>query len=119
MSPKGGYVDWKGDAVKRAVEKACKLAIDETTASCIEPAKDRVRVKTRILQGSIQFRPATVEKNRIVGYWGSFDVNYALWQEIITFTHAGHQPYLRPAAEIEYPKLAARVREHYKRIGVR
>lgn len=116
---KGGYVDWNGAAVKRAVEKAARLAIDETTASCVEPAKDRVRVKTRILQGSIQFRPAQKDGNKIVGLWGSFDVNYALWQEIITFTHVGHQPYLRPAAEIEYPKLAARVREHYKRIGVK
>lgn len=116
---KGGRVEWRGEQVKRAVEKAARLAIDETTASCVEPAKDRVRVKTRILQGSIQFRPAKKEGDRIVGYWGSFDVNYALWQEIITFRYAGHQPYLRPAAEIEYPKLAARVRAHYKRIGVK
>lgn len=106
---------WHGDAIKQRLQEAQRLAIDETTASCVGPAKDRVRVKTRILQGSIQFRPATREGSRTVGRWGSFDVNYALWQEITTFAHAGHQPYLRPAAEEEYPKLAARVKARFGR----
>jgi len=106
----GSRLDWHGDALKRRLDEAQRLAIDETTASCIEPAKDRVRVKTRILQGSIQFRQAVKEAGRWVGRWGSWDVNYALWQEIITFRLAGHQPFLRPAALQEYPKLAARIR---------
>jgi hypothetical protein len=106
---------WNGDKIKAKLQEAQRLAIDETTGSCVEPAKNRVRVKTRILQGSIQFRPARREGSRTVGRWGSFDVNYALWQEIITFSHAGHQPYLRPAAEEEYPKLAARVRAYFRR----
>ncbi len=107
---------WNGDALKKRLSEAQRLAIDETTASCIEPAKDRVRVKTRILQGSIQFRQAVREAGRWVGRWGSWDVNYALWQEIITFRIAGHQPFLRPAAEQEYPKLAERVKAHFKRL---
>lgn len=108
-------LSWRGEAIKAKLREAQRLAIDETTASCVGPAKDRVRIKTRILQGSIQFRPATREGSRTVGRWGSFDVNYALWQEVITFSQAGHQPYLRPAAEEEYPKLAARVKAYYER----
>jgi hypothetical protein len=110
-----GSLTWNGDKIKAKLQEAQRLAIDETTGSCVGPAKDRVRIKTRILQGSIQFRPATREGSRTVGRWGSFDVNYALWQEIITFSRAGHQPYLRPAAEEEYPKLAARVRAYFRR----
>ena len=110
-----GSLTWHGDKIKAKLQDAQRLAIDETTGACVEPAKNRVRVKTRILQGSIQFRPARREGSRTVGRWGSFDVNYALWQEIITFSRAGHQPYLRPAAAEEYPKLAARVRAYFRR----
>jgi hypothetical protein len=99
---------WHGDAIKAKAREAARLAVDETTASCVAPAKDRVRVKTRILQGSIQFRPATEEGSRIVGRWGSFDVNYALVQEILPEPRG--RAYLRPAADQEYPKLAARIK---------
>jgi hypothetical protein len=108
-------LSWRGEAVKTKLREAQRLAIDETTAACVGPAKDRVRVKTRILQGSIQMRPATREGARTVGRWGSFDVGYALFQEVITFRVAGHQPYLRPAAAEEYPKLAKRVKAYYER----
>lgn len=104
-------LDWRGEQVKRAVSRAAKTGIDATTHSCVNPAKRRVRVDTRILQGSIQARPATYEGRRgWVGRWGSFDVNYALWQEVKTFRYAGHQPYLRPTADEEYPKLAQRIK---------
>jgi hypothetical protein len=110
-----GSLTWRGDAIKKRVQEAQRLAIDETTASCVEPAKNAVRIKTHILQGSIKFRPAQRDGSRTIGRWGSFDKNYALWQEILTFAHAGHQPYLRPAAAEEYPKLAERVKAYFQR----
>jgi len=102
---------WHGDAIKRRLDEAQRLGIDTTTAATVTPAKQFVRIKTRILQGSIQTRQAVKEGGHWVGRWGSFDVNYALWQEIRTFSQAGHRPYLRPAAEIEYPKLAGRIQK--------
>lgn len=110
-----GTLTWNGNEIKAKLQEAQRLAIDETTHACVTPAKNRVRRISGTLQGSIQARPARREGSRTVGRWGSFDVNYALWQEIITFSRAGHQPYLRPAAEEEYPKLAARVRAYYLR----
>jgi hypothetical protein len=108
---------WYGDALKKRLDEAQRLGIDITTHAAVTPAKQFVRIKTRILQGSIQARPAAKEGGRWVGRWGSFDVNYALWQEIKTFSQAGHRPYLRPAAEIEYPKLAGRIKAFWERGG--
>lgn len=108
-------VEWHGDKILKRLEEAQRLGIDTTTAAAVTPAKKFVRVKTRILQGSIQTRQAVKEGKQWVGRWGSFDVNYALWQEIKTFSQAGHRPYLRPAAEIEYPKLAGRIKALFAR----
>lgn len=106
---------WHGDEIKRKVSEATRRGIDITTHSCVGPAKEKVRVDTGILQGSIKAEPAHHEPGRgWVGRWGSFDVNYALWQEIKTFRHAGHQPYLRPTAEEEYPKLVERIKAALK-----
>ena len=105
---------WNGDRLLEKARDAARLAIDETTAAAVSPAKDLVHVKTRILQGSIQFRPAVREGNRTVGRWGSFDVNYALWQEILPEPRG--RAYLRPAADTEYPKLAARIKARMKGI---
>ena len=44
----------------------------------------------------------------MAGRWGSFDVNYALVQEILPEPRG--RPYLRPAADQEYPKLKARLK---------
>jgi len=105
-------LEWFGDRVKARVREAERLAIDETTAACIDPAKNRVHVKTRILQGSIQFRDAEEEEGRVVGRWGSFDVNYAFWQEVLPEPRG--RAYLRPAADEEYPKLARRIQANLK-----
>lgn len=111
----GSRLEWHGDAIKRRLSQAQQLGIDTTTAACVAPAKVRVRVKTRILQGSIQFRGAVREGGRWVGRWGSFDVNYAFDQETKTYSQAGHQPYLRPTAAEEYPQLAGRIRRFFEK----
>jgi hypothetical protein len=107
---------WHGDAIKKRLDDAQRLGIDTTTAAAVTPAKRLVRVKTRILQGSIQSRQAVKEGGHWVGHWGSFNVNYALWQELGT-AHMSAQPYLRPAAEIEYPKLGGRIKAFFARGG--
>lgn len=110
---------WHGDQIKKRIEEAQRLGIDETMLACQDPAMSRVRVKTGNLRRSIPrgHQPARREGGKWVGRWGSADVNYALWQEIKTFSQAGHRPYLRPAAEIEYPKLAGRIKRFFERGG--
>lgn len=108
-----GRVDWRGDEVKRNVNRAAAKAVDETMGKCVVRAKQKVRVKTATLQGSIRFDPAVVYSRGVRGTWGSFDVNYALWQEIGT-SRMSAQPYLRPAADAEYPQLADRIRDNLR-----
>lgn len=108
-------LDWRGDKIKEIVAEASRLGVDETTAAAVTPAKEKVRVRTRLLQGSIQFRPAERRGNRIVGSFGSYDVNYALWQEIGT-SRMSAQPYLRPAADQEFPKLSERIKRYYEEL---
>lgn len=118
-------LNWNGAAVKARVEDAARLAIDETTFSCIALAMQKLSVsgngvpskpgepphrQTGFLIGSVgkgQVK-AQPEGNRIVGYWGSRDVNYAFALEVGT-AHMAARPYLRVTADVEYPKLKARI----------
>lgn len=100
---------WRGDQVRSHVERAVLAGMDETMAACVLQAKGLVRVKTAVLQGSIQMRPAEFRGAVAIGLWGSFDVNYAIWQEIGTSRMTG-KPYLRPSADAQYPRLGARIK---------
>ena len=107
---------WYGDRIKKRIDEAQRLGIDETTLACQDPAMSRVRVRTGNLRRSIPrgHQAARREGGRWVGRWGSADVSYALWQEIGT-ARMSAQPYLRPAAQIEYPKLAGRIKKLFAR----
>lgn len=129
-------LNWKGDEIVKASQYAVRWGIDSTLSDCVTTAKSLVPVKTSILQGSIQMRPATDMGGRITGLWGSFAVKYALWVEegtqphvilpktkkalfwpgadhpVRMVNHPGTQarPYLWPAADMHYPSLAMRIR---------
>ena len=99
---------WHGDAQKKRIAKAVKGAIDETTILCVGEAVRTVHKVTTVLQGSIDFIPAEEEPNGdIAGEWGSKDVNYAVYEEIL-------HPYLRPAADKHYPGLTERIAKRLK-----
>lgn len=102
-------IHWRGAAVRAAVEAAAIAAINETMGECVTMAKVLVRKKTTNLQGSLRLEPASRRGTSIVGTWGSFDVNYALWQEIGT-SRMSAQPYLRPSGDTHYPKLSGRIK---------
>lgn len=99
---------WRGDEVRRAVMAAARGGIDETMARAVVEAKRRVPVLTGTLQGSLQMRPARERGGGVVGLWGSFSVQYAVYVEMGT-GRMGARPYLRPAADQEYPGLAGRI----------
>ena len=136
-------LEWNGDNVKRNMVRAALWGVDATMAACVRKAKGRVAVRTSTLQGSIQMRSARVSGDDVVGLWGSFNVDYALVVEegsrphvirpvnakalwwpgldhpVLSVNHPGtkERPYLVPAADAEYPKLAGRIARKFKELS--
>lgn len=102
-------VDWQGDQVLTNVGKATALAIDQVLADCVIDAKTNHSFvnRTGVLEGSIRSTPAKIRHTKIVGEWGSFSVEYALYVEILE----GYA-FLRPQTDVHYPTLAGRIKEN-------
>jgi hypothetical protein len=100
------------DDVEKAVKSATQDGMDETMALCVQRAKGTVRVDTAALQGSIMFKPAHYEGNTLVAEWGSYGIEYAIYQEIGPVSGSrswAFTPYLRPARDAEYPSIVQRI----------
>lgn len=115
-------VEWRGDAVKSKVRRAEMLAVNRTMSECVIHAKGNHtwRNRTGTLEGSIRIANFAAPHARGVrGVWGSSDVVYALRMELgfqgsDALGRAINQParpYLRPAADVVYPRLAGYIRE--------
>ena len=106
---------WNGDAVTKELTHATRLGIDETMSKCVVDAKSNYYqghgLITSVLQGSIKMEPSALRDGHVVGTWGSFTVDYALYVEQGTGRTPG-QGQLQGAADREYPRLAARIRAH-------
>ena len=138
--PRGFRLDWKGDQIKDRLLNAARQGIEETMAACVVDAKHNVPVATGTLQGSIQYEPPRIERNKAIGLWGSFDVVYAASVEtgirpkvrkrrrgikraakgqgvrrVETRKNKGRKNFLRGAADKEYPKLAGNIRRRFGR----
>jgi hypothetical protein len=118
-------INWRGTEVADKVIAASALAIDQTTAAAVNQAKQHHQFANQsgTLEGSLQMRPAELQGGgELVGLWGSFDVDYALWMELepgdqvvidgetVTREESGGHPFLRPAGDAEYPNLHPRIR---------
>lgn len=106
----GSKLNWRGEEIKAKFKEAARVGIDQTTAACVNHAKSNHTWKneTGTLEGSLQMRPAVIEGETVRGKWGSFTVHYAIFQELGT-AKMPPRPYLRPAADAEYEKLAGRI----------
>lgn len=122
-------LNWKGDAVKRAYANAAARAIDATMSAAIMQARKnhsagahgqkRFVTHSSELERSIRIKtPARRKGNAIVGTWGSTGIIYARRIEMgfqgkdskgRVFNQPAF-PFLRPAADTEYPKLLGRIR---------
>lgn len=122
-------LNWQGGKLKRRMRKAQKAGVDTTMAACILHAKashgpgahsaQRFETQTGSLERSIRIVQAAREtRDGARGLWGSTDTAYALRIEMGfqgqdakgRVVDAPAFPYLRPAADAEYPKLAGRIR---------
>ncbi|MCH9693834.1 MAG: phage morphogenesis protein [Gammaproteobacteria bacterium] len=132
-------LDWKGDELKAKMKRAQLTGVDSTMAACVLHAKrnhsagahgaDRFETQTGVLERSVRIVDLTYEKPRkgVLGIWGSTQLAYAIR---IEFGFQGKDsmgrvidqqayPFLRPAAQKEYPKLAGRIRRALKTTGDR
>lgn len=107
--PSGYRLNWEGDGIHKRTAEASRRGIDQTMAEAVTAAKGLTPVVTGTAQGSIQLRPARIERHRVAGRWGSFDVNYFIWLEIGARGRAGIHM-LRRSADREYPNLIGRIR---------
>jgi hypothetical protein len=101
-------LDWRGEQILARAAEASRAAIDETTAACVPLGQARVHVLTGLLRSRIASVPAEVRGDEVVGAYGvPDDPGYALPQELLPGPQG--KPYIRPAADIEYPQLAGRI----------
>ena len=135
-------VKWYGKEVSEKLRKAQIAGVNATMAACVTDAKRNHtwNNRTGVLEGSIDIaEPASAQSGRggVKGVWGSKDVRYALIQEVggiikpvrakalmfraddgsfvvVKQVKIPERPYLRPAADKQYPKLAKRIRRAFE-----
>jgi hypothetical protein len=105
-------LEWNGDEVKRRMKRAQVTGVNMTITECLEEAKKLVHYRTGTLQRSIKTEGAKETKDGVEAEWGSFDVNYAFWQEVLP-PEKGGKAYLRPSADRHYPGLGDNIRRAY------
>lgn len=132
---------WLGDKVTAKMRQAQIAGVNATMAAASEHAKRNHswNNRTAVLEGSIGIaEPASTQGKGVRGVWGSKDVRYALIHELggvirpvrakalqfraddgsfvtVTQVTIPARPYLRPAADEQYPKLVARIRRAFER----
>lgn len=103
---------WFGSDVTEKVRRAQVAGINRTMAEAAIHAKNNHEWinRTGVLEGSIGIAEyGRRTQTGAAGTWGSQDVKYAIFHEVGTSTIPA-RPYLRPAADVVYPKLARNIK---------
>jgi len=106
-------ITWKDRAVLGRSKTAFRLGINETLAIAVQIAAPLTPYLWGFLRRSIRFQPARIQGERIIGQWGSFDINYALRMEKF---HRTRRHFLKKGADKAYPQLPARARRRFDRL---
>lgn len=118
----------------RRLRAAQRKGVNSTMAACVIHAKrnhgpgahgfGRFETETDALEGSIQIaQQARAVSGGVAGKWGSLDIVYARRIELGfqgkdrlgRVVNQRPYPFLVPAAQSEYPKLAGRIRRAFRR----
>ncbi len=113
-------VRWRGRQVLAATRRAQIVGVNDTMQDAANDARSGHKVQTKArwqsrtfdLEDSIKITTfARPSRRGISGIWGSADIIYALAQELGSpKQNIPARPYLRPAADAEYPALARNIR---------
>lgn len=132
---------WNGRGIKSRMKRAQIAAINATMGACVGEAKRNHdwQNQTGILEGGIDIVDYAQEiGTEVAGVWGVQDVLYARIHELggvirpvnakalaipqpdggVVFVQSvtiPARPYLRPAADREYPKLGRRIQRAFDR----
>jgi hypothetical protein len=132
---------WNGDALTAKMRRACIEGVDEVMADCVVHAKNNHPWKNQsgTLEGDIQVAEyARTIEGGVEGMWGVRKNNYALIHELggtivpvkaralaipqpdgsvrlVKSVTIPPRPYLRPAADANYPQLPAKIRAAFER----
>lgn len=143
MAGKSKSLKWYGKAVSAAMEQAQILGVNQTMAASAAEAKQNHtwQNRTGTLEGSIDIADyAKAEADGVRGTWGARDIAYARIHELggvikpkrakalaipnpnepggvilVKSVTIPARPYLRPAADAQYPKLASRIRRAFEK----
>lgn len=134
-------IKWYGRQVGEKVRRAQQQGVNATMGGAVAHAErhHNWRNRTGVLEGSIDIQDYARDRGSgVSGLWGSRDVRYALIHELggtikpktaralmfraedggfvtVQSVTIPARPYLRPAADAEYPRLAGRIRRAYER----
>lgn len=141
MAGKSKSIKWYGKALTEDMREAQIIGVNQTMAAAVTEAKSNHpwNNRTGTLEGSIDVVDyAKDEADGVRGTWGARDIAYARIHELGgtikpkngkalhfraddgTFVTVKQvtipaRPYLRPAADQQYPKLAGRIRKAFER----
>lgn len=134
---------WTGDAVTERMKQAQIAGVNRTMAQSVNHAKSNHgwQNRTGVLEGGVDVVDYAIPiPEGVRGVWGVQDVVYALAQELgativpvkakaLAIPQPGGgvkfvskvvipaSPFLRPAADVQYPKLADNIRAAYEKSG--
>lgn len=143
MAGKSKSLKWFGKAMKGRMRDAQVVGVNQTMAGCVVDAKQNHEWQNRtgILEGGIDIATyAEPQGDGVKGTWGVRDVVYARIHELggvitpkrgkalaipdpdnpggillVKSVTIPKRPYLRPAADTQYPKLAKRIAKAFQR----
>ena len=115
-------VKFEGSKLLAKFRRAQIKGVNKTMQASATHARKNHEWKSRTfeLESSIQIHThARPDGKGVSGIWGSLDIAYALVHELGSDPSSGQnipaRPYLRPAADAQYPALAGNIRDALRR----
>lgn len=99
---------WAGKELGGKIENAVRDAVDETLFAASTDAQQNAPRDTGFMASTIGVTKKAAGDTQIRGEFGNEVADYTLWNEIGTGRMAA-RPFLRPAADREFPKLPGRI----------